>query len=77
MTADDLPRIAYAFAKAHGVLAVGQEGEAVVVLVRPDATVDGIAELRRALKDDAETPRFIETLIGQGYRFVAAVEVGR
>ena len=36
-----------------------------------------IAELRRGLKDDAETPRFIETLIGQGYRFVAAVEVGR
>lgn len=36
-----------------------------------------IAELRRGLKDDAETPRFIETLIGQGYRFVATVEVGR
>ncbi len=36
-----------------------------------------IAELRRGLKDDAETPRFIETSIGQGYRFVAAVEVGR
>ena len=36
-----------------------------------------IAELRRGLKDDAETPRYIETLIGQGYRFVAAVEVGR
>jgi DNA-binding winged helix-turn-helix (wHTH) protein len=36
-----------------------------------------IAELRRGLKDDAETPRFIETLIGQGYRFVAAVEVSR
>jgi DNA-binding response OmpR family regulator len=36
-----------------------------------------IAELRRVLKDDAETPAYIETLIGQGYRFVAAVEVGR
>jgi DNA-binding response OmpR family regulator len=36
-----------------------------------------IAELRRVLKDDAETPTFIETSIGQGYRFVAAVEVGR
>lgn len=36
-----------------------------------------IAELRRTLKDDAETPRFIETLIGQGYRFVAPVEVSR
>lgn len=36
-----------------------------------------IAELRRGLRDDAETPRFIETLIGQGYRFVAPVEVSR
>jgi DNA-binding response OmpR family regulator len=35
-----------------------------------------IAELRRALHDDAETPRFIETLIGQGYRFVERVEGG-
>lgn len=35
-----------------------------------------IAELRRALDDDAENPRFIETLIRQGYRFVGRVEVG-
>lgn len=34
-----------------------------------------IAELRRALGDDAERPRFIETLIGQGYRFVGRVGV--
>ncbi len=38
-------------------------------------TVDTrIAELRRALQDDAEQPRFVETLIGQGYRFVGRVE---
>jgi DNA-binding response OmpR family regulator len=36
-----------------------------------------IAELRRMLKDDAETPKYIETLIGQGYRFVGHVEVGK
>jgi DNA-binding response OmpR family regulator len=36
-----------------------------------------IAELRRTLKDDAETPSYIETLVGQGYRFVGRVEVGR
>ncbi len=36
-----------------------------------------IAELRRALHDDAETPQFIETIIGQGYCFIGRVEVGR
>ena len=35
-----------------------------------------IAELRRTLSDDAESPRFIETLIGQGYRFIGRVEAG-
>jgi DNA-binding response OmpR family regulator len=35
-----------------------------------------IAELRRILSDDAEAPRFIETLIGQGYRFIRRVEAG-
>ena len=43
-------RIPYAFARAHGVLAWREEGEAVVVLMRPDATVDGIGELKRVLK---------------------------
>ena len=36
-----------------------------------------IAELRRALKDNADDPSYIETLIGQGYRFIARVEGGR
>src|SRR3984885_1445077 len=30
-----------------------------------------IRKLRQVLKDDAETPRFIQTVTGQGYRFVA------
>jgi len=34
-----------------------------------------IAELRRVLDDDPSQPRFIETLPGQGYRFVGEVEV--
>ena len=32
-------------------------------------------ELRRALGDDAAQPRYIETVSGQGYRFVSEVEV--
>jgi DNA-binding response OmpR family regulator len=33
-----------------------------------------VAELRRALNDDPASPRFIETIPGQGYRFVGQVE---
>jgi TolB-like protein/DNA-binding winged helix-turn-helix (wHTH) protein/Flp pilus assembly protein TadD len=32
-----------------------------------------IRKLRQALKDDAESPRFIQTVTGQGYRFIAPV----
>lgn len=40
-------------------------------------TVDTrIAELRRALNDDPADPTFIDTVPGQGYRFVAPVEAG-
>jgi TolB-like protein/DNA-binding winged helix-turn-helix (wHTH) protein/Flp pilus assembly protein TadD len=36
-----------------------------------------IRKIRQALKDDAEQPRFIQTITGQGYRFIAPVaEVG-
>jgi general secretion pathway protein E len=49
--ADGAPsaRVSYAFSRGHGVLAWRYEDDAVVVLLRPDATVDGIAELRRVL----------------------------
>ncbi len=36
-----------------------------------------IAELRRALDDDASAPHYVETVPGQGYRFVGRVEGGR
>jgi DNA-binding response OmpR family regulator len=37
-------------------------------------TVDTrMAELRRALDDDPADPRFIETIPGEGYRFIAPV----
>src|SRR5437588_3889046 len=32
-----------------------------------------IRKIRSALKDDSDRPRFIETVVGKGYRFVAAV----
>lgn len=32
-----------------------------------------IRKIRQALKDDAEQPRFIQTITGQGYRFIAPV----
>jgi DNA-binding response OmpR family regulator len=33
-----------------------------------------VAELRKALEDDAGKPRFIETVVGHGYRFLGHVE---
>jgi DNA-binding response OmpR family regulator len=33
-----------------------------------------VAELRSVLDDDPDDPRFIETVVGRGYRFVASVE---
>lgn len=34
----------------------------------------GIRKIRQALNDDPENPRFIQTVTGRGYRFVAPVE---
>jgi hypothetical protein len=43
-------RIPYAFSRTHGVLAQSDEPGGVVVLTRPDATVEGLAELKRVLQ---------------------------
>jgi general secretion pathway protein E len=42
-------RIPYAFARTHGVLASHDDGDKVIVLMRGDATPEGLAELRRVL----------------------------
>jgi DNA-binding winged helix-turn-helix (wHTH) protein len=38
------------------------------------ATNTAVRKIRLALEDDAEKPRFVETVVGKGYRFIAAVE---
>src|SRR5262245_15045661 len=42
-------------------------------VVSDDTLTQLIKELRRALDDDARTPRFIETVHGRGFRFLAEV----
>ncbi len=44
------------------------------VFLDTDNSIRGaIRKLRQVLKDDAESPRFIQTVTGQGYRFIALV----
>lgn len=44
------------------------------VFVDQDAAINtAIRKIRRALGDDAEHPRFVETVVGKGYRFIAPV----
>ena len=44
------------------------------VFLDTDNSIRGaIRKLRQVLKDDAESPRFIQTITGQGYRFIARV----
>ena len=44
------------------------------VFLDTDNSINGaIRKLRRAMKDDADQPRFIETVTGKGYRFIGPV----
>jgi DNA-binding winged helix-turn-helix (wHTH) protein len=45
-----------------------------VFVEHDSATNTAIRKIRQALGDDAEKPRFIETVVGKGYRFIAPVE---
>src|SRR5215472_1527727 len=44
------------------------------VFLDTDNSIRGaIRKLRQVLKDDADAPRFIQTVTGQGYRFIAPI----
>ncbi len=46
------------------------------VFVETEAAVNTLIwKLRSALRDSPESPRFIETVAGKGYRFIASVEI--
>ncbi len=46
------------------------------VFLDTDNSINGaIRKLRQVLRDDAEQPRFIQTVTGRGYRFIAPVDV--
>ena len=46
------------------------------VFLDTDNSIRGaVRKLRHALKDDADSPQFIQTVTGQGYRFIALVEI--
>src|ERR1700682_4686470 len=49
------PRVSYAFARTHGVFPLRDEGDAVLVVARDDASVEGIAELKRVLQRPLKT----------------------
>jgi TolB-like protein/DNA-binding winged helix-turn-helix (wHTH) protein/Flp pilus assembly protein TadD len=48
------------------------------VFVDADSAINtAIRKIRQALKDDPEQPRFIQTVVGRGYRFIARIEAKR
>jgi DNA-binding winged helix-turn-helix (wHTH) protein len=45
------------------------------VYVEHDSAINtAVRKIRRTLGDDAENPRFVETVVGKGYRFIAPIE---
>ena len=70
-------RLLLALAERAGEVISAEELLAAVwrdVVVTPDSVYQTVARLRRALRDDAESPRYIETLPRKGYRLLADVE---
>ena len=66
-----------AFLVAHRGEVVGKEAiHAEVwrgIAVTDDVLVQAVREIRRALSDDKDNPRFVQTVPREGYRFVATV----
>ena len=47
------------------------------VFLDTDNSINGaISRIRQVLRDDPEQPRFVQTVTGKGYRFIAPVETG-
>src|SRR5262252_4643110 len=45
------------------------------VFIEHDSAINtAVRKIRRAIGDDAEHPRFLETVVGKGYRFIAPIE---
>ena len=45
------------------------------VFLDTDNSINGtISKIRQVLRDDAEQPRFVQTVTGRGYRFIAQVK---
>lgn len=45
------------------------------VFLDTDNSINGaVSKIRQVLRDDVEQPRFVQTITGKGYRFIAAVE---
>ena len=62
-----------------GVLVTRAEIQAALwgsdVFVEHDSAINtAVRKIRRALGDDAEHPRIVETVVGKGYRFIAPLE---
>jgi DNA-binding winged helix-turn-helix (wHTH) protein len=65
--------------RAGGALVERREIQAALwgpdVFVEHDSAINtAVRKIRQALGDDAESPRFVETIVGKGYRFVASIE---
>jgi DNA-binding winged helix-turn-helix (wHTH) protein len=45
-----------------------------VFVEHDSATNTAVRKIRQALDDDADQPRFVETVVGKGYRFIAPIE---